>query len=46
MSDEKKSRWDMGDGTFVITGLAPGAVGTTLASIGQDCKNCHQEFRN
>jgi hypothetical protein len=21
-------------------------VGTTLASIGQDCKNCHQEFRN
>ncbi|HEX2595016.1 MAG TPA: hypothetical protein VHL61_00970 [Luteimonas sp.] len=21
-------------------------VGTTLASIGEDCKNCHQEFRN
>ena len=21
-------------------------VGTTLASIGEDCKDCHQEFRN
>ena len=21
-------------------------VGTTLASIGEDCKGCHQDFRN
>ena len=34
------------DGALAGPPLNCAGVGTTLASIGEDCKNCHQEFRN
>jgi hypothetical protein len=34
------------DKTLAAPPLNCAGVGTTLASIGEDCKSCHQDFRN
>lgn len=34
------------DGALASPPLNCAGVGTTLASIGEDCKACHQDFRN
>ena len=34
------------DGALASPPLNCAGVGTTLASIGEDCTNCHKEFRN
>lgn len=34
------------DGALASPPLNCAGVGTTLASIGEDCKSCHQDFRN